>query len=77
MDVYDILETFHNIIIYMIIYMIYVTIYDIYIYIYIYIYIIFIYHDTFQKMWYYFFSTTPFVAHATSWYSVRKKNGRK
>ena len=34
MDVYDILETFHNIIIYMIIYMIYVTIYDIYIYIY-------------------------------------------
>ena len=71
MDVYDILETFHNIIIYMIIYMIYVTIYDIY------IYIIFIYHDIFQKMWYYFFSTIPFVVHATSWYSVRKKNGRK
>ena len=71
MDVYDILKTFHTIIIYMIIYMIYVIIYDIY------IYIIFIYHDIFQKMWYYFFSTIPFVVHATSWYSVRKKNGRK
>ena len=49
----------------------------IYIYIYIYIYIILIYHDIFQKMWYYFFSTTPFVAHATSWYSVRKKKWKK